>query len=548
MDLKNLIKNNIVEFICMAVIGIVLILSLIPVVRLGFHNYAIGDDYWYSAYTYQGFVHGGIIGAIKGSIRMLMEIYETWQGTWFTIVLFTLSPNNFIKNGYVLTIFISLGFLFLAYKIVLEYFLVKELDLPKNYYRTVLFLLFFLTIQYMPRTTSGIYWFNGVMHYTIPLLLSMIAIVRMKKFANKGKLKDLVAATICMALLGGSSYLAAIWGALIPFWFLFENIIINPSLKAALDKKTASAANPDGSKPSKARGKICLKINIQKEDWLFLVPWGLELAGLFISYKSPGNDIRSGEDMSFQFGFMKDCIISAIGRGNRDSALMLLGNPILILSLVFLAFFTFRVLNNKMSSENFKFTFPCPLLFWLVVNGTHWATFLPEIYARSDVSGGVANTHLQTTLFVSYATIVYFTGWIIRVVKEYRAKNNKPQLGSIFETAVCKNMVNVIALACLAVITIFWSFAPVKTTTSYCKELLGTEKLEIYEATRIEQDAILLEAAGQTGASNLVVEVPEYTEDMYPLCNMPLEESADGGHNIDRAKYYGLKGVTAYFR
>ena len=56
-------------------VGFLFLLSLIPIVYVGLHNFPTGDDYWYGALNYHGFQRAGIIGALKGSILLVMELH-----------------------------------------------------------------------------------------------------------------------------------------------------------------------------------------------------------------------------------------------------------------------------------------------------------------------------------------------------------------------------------------------------------------------------------------------------------------------------------------
>ena len=104
--LKNLRQWDITEWIGVVFI-VFFLLSLLPILYVGFYNYATGDDYWYGIHTYQGWLKEGLWGVIKGAFYTVKEFYITWQGTWFTIFLFGLSPNIFWENGYVIVVFLS---------------------------------------------------------------------------------------------------------------------------------------------------------------------------------------------------------------------------------------------------------------------------------------------------------------------------------------------------------------------------------------------------------------------------------------------------------
>ena len=188
--------------------AVLFFISLWPIIYVGMFNFATGDDYWFGIHTYRGFVEGGIFAALKGSFRTVAEFYKNWQGTWFTLFLFTLSPNHFVENGYVITVFLSLGLLLGSYGYLADYYLVKKLGFRRGTATIIVCLLAYLSIQYIPRTTSGIYWFNGVMHYSVPFFLAVLAIIHSHKYMEHKKKKDYIILFMSFTLLGGGSYLA----------------------------------------------------------------------------------------------------------------------------------------------------------------------------------------------------------------------------------------------------------------------------------------------------------------------------------------------------
>ena len=66
----------------------------------------------------------------------------------------------------------------------------------------------------------------------------------------------------------------------------------------------------------------------------------------------------------------------------------------------------------NVDKEKYKFRYP--LLFVVYMNGIYWASYTPEIYSRSDVSGGVPNTYFHIFLLITLASMIYVHGWIQR--------------------------------------------------------------------------------------------------------------------------------------
>lgn len=490
------------------VIAVLFAISLLPILYVGLFNYATGDDYWYGIYTYRGWVEGGLLGALKGSCKMVAEFYQNWQGTWFTMFLFTLSPNHFVEGGYVITVFLSLGMLVTSVSYLADYYLVKRLKFRKSTTAIMVCMILFLMIQYIPRTTSGIYWFNGVMHYSVPFLLGVLAIVHSHKFIENKRKKDYVILFLCFTLLGGGSYLAPLAATLIVVLLLISKIeVVEWNLKEKI-----------------------LKLKYEYSNLWILLAFFAELIGLVISFMAPGNNVRGGEEFDADLKWAVKCIYYAIDRGIYLGEDYFLKNAVTTVVFLILAVLLWIEM-KKINKENLKFRFP--LLLVVYMNGVYWATYTPEIYSRSDVSGGVPNTYFHVFLLITFVNMIYVHGWIQKKIEKRK----------------CTWKINISGKKKLAVIAAGWfmgavilgitfSFSEIKTTNQYCVEYIESGELPNYVKVRKEQHRIL------TTSSEKDVQVPEM-EARYPLINMCLTENSEEQRNIDRARYYNKNSVTA---
>lgn len=503
-------------------VTILFLISLLPVVYVGLHNYASGDDYWYGIYTYRGWIEDGLLGALKGSLRMVKEFYQNWQGTWFTMFLFTLSPNHFWENGYIITVFISLG-CFIGSLIYLAYFyLVKKLNFTKGAVAIIVCMIAYLGIQYIPRTTSGIYWFNGIMHYSIPFLLGVLAVVHSHKFIEKKNKLDYIILLISFTLLGGGSYLAPLAASMAVCFLLIAQIEIRE-----LDLKNK---------------KISLRYDL-KNLWV-LVALIAEIVGLIISFMAPGNNVRGGEEFGADAKWALKCIYYAIDRGIYLGEDYFLKNGITTVVYLLLAVLIWNQLWN-VNREKIKFRFP--LLFVIYMNGIYWATYTPEIYSRSSVSGGVPNTYFHVFLLITFANMIYVHGWLQNQLIKYwerKARRTEKEFIEIREKSIwyCRNYrayVEVPALAIGIVVLIFVSqYTGLMTTNDYCMECISNGSLKKYAEVRKAQHEILIET------KEMEIVIPEI-EAPYPLLHMVLTENPDFFRNLDRAKYYAKDKVIA---
>lgn len=490
------------------IVAVLFALSLLPILYVGLFNYATGDDYWYGIYTYRGWVESGLLGALKGSCRMVAEFYNNWQGTWFTMFLFTLSPNHFVEGGYVITVFLSLGMLIASVSYLADYYLVKRLKFRKSTTAIMVCMILFLMIQYIPRTTSGIYWFNGVMHYSVPFLLGVFAIVHSHKFLENKRKKDYGILFLCFTLLGGGSYLAPLAATLTVVLLLLSKIeVVEWNLKEKI-----------------------LRIKYDYSNLWILLAFLAEIVGLVISFLSPGNNVRGGEEFDADLKWAVKCIYYAIDRGIYLGEDYFLENAVTTVVFLLLAVLLWIEM-KRINKETLQFKFP--LLVVIYMNGVYWATYTPEIYSRSDVSGGVPNTYFHIFLLITFVNMVYVHGWIQKKQEKRKRTWNLNISGK--KKLVIKAAGWVIGIAVLGV-TFYLS--EITTTNQYCMEYIESGELPIYAQVRKQQHEILTTATEQD------VQVPEM-EARYPLINMCLSDNLNEQRNIDRARYYNKNSVTA---
>ena len=80
---------------------VLFVLSITPILYLAGYVHATGDDYGYGALTHAAWLEShSLIEVLKASFKTLHKYYFSWQGTWFSIFLFTLQPEVFSPHTY----------------------------------------------------------------------------------------------------------------------------------------------------------------------------------------------------------------------------------------------------------------------------------------------------------------------------------------------------------------------------------------------------------------------------------------------------------------
>lgn len=85
------------------------LLLLLPVFYLSFFNRATGDDYGYGTYTRAAFqATHSLIPLLAAVGKTVKQYYLSWQGTWFSVAVFSLQPEVFHDRAYVVVVFLML--------------------------------------------------------------------------------------------------------------------------------------------------------------------------------------------------------------------------------------------------------------------------------------------------------------------------------------------------------------------------------------------------------------------------------------------------------
>ena len=76
------------------ILGVIFVVSLIPIILLSTYNFPCADDLGYSIYTRHAWVDTHNLFSVLGAAgRKVAESYQIWQGTWASIFLMALQPG-----------------------------------------------------------------------------------------------------------------------------------------------------------------------------------------------------------------------------------------------------------------------------------------------------------------------------------------------------------------------------------------------------------------------------------------------------------------------
>ena len=521
------------ETVAMKIIVTLFILSFIPILCVGMYTHPTGDDYWYGKWIMKAWrEQHSIFACIGAAFTTIKEFYYTWQGTWYSIFLFCFNPEMFVKGGYKIVPVLAIGLLGGGFFLVMYQSMVKILKLSKEVLWVCFCVLLFQMLQYMPRTTSGIYWFNGVMHYNANTFTAMVAIGMMILYLREGKKYAYILVLVSMFLIGGGNYQAALmpllfWGFLVLGTFFY------------VEKGTT------------LKDRIFHMIHA-KRVWPLGVGVLLELPGVAISGLAPGNSLRS-EEYEVSLKWALQSVYYSIDRGIylvRDD--FYAKYPAMLLFIVMLAVFLWFAMWKV--QDKITFRFPVPVLFVLYMCGIYWAMYTPGIFSKADVSGGVPDTIQQIFLLTSLANVIYVIGYVQRVLREHVREEklktawwgpgcygSSPAEGTDKATVSTVRSKDIIMLTATAGMIFAGILGYHQSTDKLCVDLVESGHAKVYDMVRKEQIRILED---ETVTDAYIPELFDF--DYYPICHIQASTDPDYRLNYDIAVYYDKDSVTAY--
>ena len=356
------------------------ILSLLPILYLSFFSYATGDDLGKGWRAHRVFVERrGILAFVQAVSEEMHAEYMGREGTWFSNMVLAVPPNVFHERLYTITAWISVISLMAGTFYFLKLVIEKILGLSRNVTISLLSLVCFVSIQYIPYIRGGVFWYTGVMHYQAPYCFALISIYLLYVWLTEGKRSTLAGLFLCMFYIGGSHYQAMVISFFLYFILLVAFWFINRENKAS-NKPVVWAVGP-------------LLVGI---------------IGFIVCALAPGNNVRAMEDGStMDFSVLR--VVATLGKCvaslGKDIVSYFLGKRLLLVMfpLVFLiAWYAGKNIRKKTSLPGLLFvTFLCIC--------TDVFVYMPALYIGGEVSGGVPNTNFFTFILATTIWLTYFS-------------------------------------------------------------------------------------------------------------------------------------------
>ncbi|MDR2546871.1 MAG: hypothetical protein LBC96_05075 [Lachnospiraceae bacterium] len=503
------------------------LVSLIPIVMAGMVNRASGDDLGYGGYTHRAWLEtGSLFAVMKVANEQVLSSYTSWQGTWSSIFLFTLQPEVFNDKAYVGVTAVTLLLWMAVTSFVLYFILVKKLRFPINNYVLINVLFLVVNIHFVESYRSSLFWFNGIIHYQLPYLLCVWMLYLLIQAQEKHQMRYLLGICMVAMYMGGSNYQAALLllfmmvTAMLFFFFLTRE---------------------------------------KKSFWLVL-PVALEVIGLVVSMKAPGNQVRGGEEFGHSLSRMGETVLMSFYLAVRDIGAYLLEKPIMIVLLVIMlsiVFYSFL----KMNPES-DFRYPLPGLFVAISFCSFVMMQTPQLYAGASLnarshavmmarglevvydnavvgtSGGVWNFNLQVFTLMVLISWIYVNGWLFAKYGE-RIRSIRKTTWNKYVVIICLPF---LITTVLVATSTKYGLGLTHTTFWISYDYLRSGRAKEYKWQMDLQTAILRDE----NQRNAVV---PFTNDWQgPLMNMTITEDPTAFTNSVTSLFYGKDSVVAIDR
>lgn len=476
---------------------IVYVISLIPLLWIGWYNYPSADDYtignncrqaWLSTHNILGVIWAGIVRAVEDWIE--------WMGYFTSNFLMAIPPSSFGERFYVLTVWIMLAMLSFSTIYLLKNIFVKVFNADKYTSHCVIMMVLLVTVQCMVGRVEAFYWYCGAVNYMFIHGMSLFfygLLISAVYAKGKRRVMRLGLAALLGFFTGGGNQLTALNVAVV--------------LLVAI-------------------GFISYKKK-WKEYFGFLLPIGLFFLGFLLNVAAPGNWVRaegaSGMNpvkavlVSFYY-----CLDYCFGEWLKW--------PIIVLVIILIPLFW-----NMTKRTKYRFQYPLIVVLfgYCIVS----AMMTPPLFAV----GNIEAARLQALTFTMYILVLtlcvgYVTGWARKRMEE----SSQLAKESEFET----ERFSVNEIWCLVSCILFLGLASVITIIPEPHYFSFSSALEDLMSGNAQAYGAALEKRMEqyrSGEKNIIVEpLPCQPELLY---FSDIKEDPEDWENRGICRFYGLESV-----
>lgn len=477
------------------------VISLIPLVWIGWYNYPSADDYSIGSNCRQTWVstHSPLAVLWTGIVRAAQDWLE-WMGYFTSNFLMAVPPSTFGERAYVLTIWIMLLMLSVSTAYLLHGIFVKVFHADKYRSRCVIMLMLFVTVQCMVGRVEAFYWYSGAANYMFVHGMSLFfygLLIAAAFDKGKKRLFDLAAASFLGFFTAGGNQMTALNGMIV--------LLAAAALMAVFKKwKTYRA---------------------------LAVPMGFYILGFLLNVGAPGNWVRaeSAHGMNpvkaIVISFY-DCLDYCMNEWS--------GWPVALLVVALIPLFYHMAGKTKFA---FRYPLAAVLFGFCVVS----AMMTPPLFAV----GNIEAARLQALTFTMYILVLtlcagYVTGWARKRIEEKTAGTGRS--GTEGED---ENRFSASALWCLVGCFVFFAAASVITVIPEHHYFTASSALtDLANGTARTYGEELRERMERYRSGEKNVEVEPLSAHPALLYFSDIKPDAEDWENRGLCRYYGIDSVV----
>lgn len=362
--------------VCGIVLLAVFLLSLIPIGLVSEYDRMFSDDYDYSVLTRRAVSEGGgVSGVCSAAVETVRQTYDTWQGTYSAVFLFSLQPAIWRQGWYAVTPLILIGTLVFGLGWFCYAVCVDLLRMDRRAWLAVWMVASILCVQFPRDASEGFFWYNGGMFYTfffglLLLWLGLAIGTAVKRNIGRARfiLRSVFLVLLSFLLAGGNYPTALLFGILLTVFTAWSALRYRRMLPTLL---------------------------------VALIVFGI---GFYFNIVAPGNSVR-------QALLERQTPITAVLSAIAGTPVRLLGQFLRhpgILAILLLVWSPLCLVLLNGSERRFRFPLPVAILSFLLLA----AMFTPSYYAMGNAgSYRLWNIVMFAFYLLLMINLYYAAGW-----------------------------------------------------------------------------------------------------------------------------------------
>lgn len=364
------------------------LILMIPLLYIAKYNHIAGDCYWFAYWPHCAWADShNIFSVLDSALYVVQDFYKSWQGTYSSIFFFALSPIVFGEQYAAVVPYMMIGMTCISTFFLFYVLLRKGLRFDFYTYFSVSCIASLVQFTFMHTPASGLYWYNGAVHYVFMQGFAIISIglsVLLLMAINGGNHKKTVGYTIVTTVMGfiasGANFSTALLNGECFVLFLIMSLVLWKRCK-------------------------------NKKYLLYLIPFVISEVGFVMNVLAPGNAVRQSY---FEKGTVWETILRCF-EYSASQAVEWLDIFVWILLIILIP-----VILKAVSKCTFKFYYP--LIFVVGMYCLYASLFAPGFYAFGG-SEPLARNQNICKMFLLMGIIlceIYVLGWLEKKFKVVR--------------------------------------------------------------------------------------------------------------------------------